>query len=123
MIVYDNNNIDDSDDDDVDEEEEEEEASDDDGCGDEDIIVKWNIASIAKKTTGSNNTKKTYPEARASVGMVLTRYTPALEKINNFLFAIIGSVRSHVPDRYWWYLLSYIMLKMILILSLDISSI
>ena len=57
MIVYDNNNIDDSDDDD-DDEEEEEEAGDDDGCDDEDIIVKWNIASIAKKATGSKQYKE-----------------------------------------------------------------
>ena len=61
MIVYDNNNIDDSDgddDDEVEEEEEEEEAGDDDGCDDEDIIVKWNLASIPKKTTGGRLNKK-----------------------------------------------------------------
>ena len=59
MIVYDNNNIDDSDDDDEEEEEEEEEeAGDDDGCDDEDIIVKWNLASIPKKTTGSKQYKE-----------------------------------------------------------------
>ena len=57
MIVYDNNNIDDSDDNDDDADDEEEEAGDDDGCDDEDIIVKWNLASITKKTTGSKQYK------------------------------------------------------------------
>ena len=91
---------------------------DDDG---DDIIVKYKFTSPRKETTVPNNTEKTSPEARTSQiarimgptwgppgscrpqlglmwapwtllsGMVLTLYSPALDKLVNSVFPVLGN--------------------------------